>query len=107
MFSTLDPKGRSPGYFNIFSLNERSNSVNPKLVYNLGEDFPVFGDRLVELKSLLKPKGLKGLWRDTRDTLQWYTFWAVAIIGAVSLSLGVVQMALGAVQAYASMKALG
>jgi len=60
----------------------------------------------MELKTLLKPKGLRGLWRDTRDSLQWYTFWAVAVIGAISLLLGFVQMVLGAVQAYASLKAL-
>lgn len=106
LFHHVNPEGRSPGYFDIFSLHGRLASVKPKFVYNSNEDFPVFGDRLIELKSLLKPKGLRGLWRDTRDSLQWYTFWAVAVIGGLSLLLGVIQMALGAVQAYASLKAL-
>ncbi|KAF8429255.1 hypothetical protein EV426DRAFT_216541 [Tirmania nivea] len=106
LFHNVDPEGRSPGYFDIFSLNGRLDSIKPKWLYNSNEDFPVFGDRLMKLKSLLKPKGLRGLWRDTRDSLQWYTFWAVAVIGAISLFLGFVQMVLGAVQAYASMKTL-
>lgn len=105
LFNDVDPEGRSPGYFDIFSLNGRLDS-NPKWLYNSNEDFPVFGDRLIELKSLLKPKGLRGLWRDTRDSLQWYTFWAVAVIGGIGLFLGFVQMVVGAVQAYASLKAL-
>ena len=105
LFHNIDPEGRSPGYFDIFSLNGL-DSVKPKWLYNSNEDFPVFGDRLIELKSLLKPKGLRGLWRDTRDSLQWYTFWAVVVVGGISLLLAFIQMVLGAVQAYASMKAL-
>ena len=106
IFSSLDFAGRSPGYFDIFSPQSRLDSIEPKFLYNSAEDFPVFGERLLELRSLLKPKGLRGLWRDTRDSLQWYTFWALVIIGGVGLLLGLIQAALAIVQAYASVKAL-
>ncbi|KAF8467371.1 hypothetical protein BDZ91DRAFT_848580 [Kalaharituber pfeilii] len=106
IFNSIDPNGRSPGYFDVFSLHSHLDCVKPKWLYNASEDFPVFGDRLMELRTLLKPKGLKGLWLDTRDSLQWYTFWAVVIVGGLSLFLGFIQMGLGAVQAYASLASL-
>ena len=56
----------------------------------LFEKYGIFEDRLRELKAYMdsqKPGGISALWRDKRDTLQWYTFWAVIIIGSLGLCL--------------------
>lgn len=66
----------------------------------------MFGDRLLVLKTLLKPNGIRGLWKDKRDSLQWYTFWAVVCLGCFGAIVAVLQLALSAVQAWASVKSL-
>ncbi|KAI5811342.1 hypothetical protein DFH27DRAFT_22492 [Peziza echinospora] len=106
IFANIDTDNRSAGYFDLFAPQHAIPSTKPKALYTTLDDFPIFGDRILELRGLLRPKGLAGLWRDTRDTLQWYTFWAVVVIGGVSLLLGVGQMAVGGLQAWASLKAL-
>jgi hypothetical protein len=66
----------------------------------------VYGDRLLALKALLRPTGIRGLWKDKRDSLQWYTFWAVVILGCFSAVMAFLQLGLSAVQAWASVAAL-
>lgn len=66
----------------------------------------MLGERLLVLKGMLRPTGLRELWRDKRDSLQWYTFWAVVFLGCVGIFMGIIQIAVGALQAWASMKAL-
>lgn len=76
----------------------------PRRVYDLHDDFPIFEKRLRILSNqiaLSRPKGLKELWKDDRDKLQWYTFWAVVIIGGSGLVLSICQTGLAAVQVWA------
>ncbi|KAF2000321.1 hypothetical protein P154DRAFT_200422 [Amniculicola lignicola CBS 123094] len=50
--------------------------------------------RLRQLKAHMdsqKPSGIRGLWADKRDSSQWFTFWAVVVIG----TLGIVITSLG------------
>ncbi|KAK7438314.1 hypothetical protein Landi51_11650 [Colletotrichum acutatum] len=49
-------------------------------VYSAQSDFPRLGYRLINLQRFSlrqKPRRLTDLWRDRRNPLQWYTFWAV------------------------------
>jgi hypothetical protein len=45
-----------------------------------------------------KPKSIGALLCDRRDTLQYWTFWLVSIIGGISISLTALQVALQAAQ---------
>lgn len=76
----------------------------PRRVYDLYDDFPIFEKRLRIINdqiALSRPKGLKELWKDDRDKLQWYTFWAVVIIGGSGVVLSICQTGLAAVQVWA------
>ncbi|KAI0448368.1 hypothetical protein F5B21DRAFT_127105 [Xylaria acuta] len=69
--------------------------------YSTDTDFPIFGTRLLELQtfSLSQKAGrLRDIWRDKRDTAQWYTFWAVLVIGGLALLVSLVQVALAVAQ---------
>lgn len=75
----------------------------PKRVYNLKVDFPILGAKLQSLSEhvrLQEPRTLRQIWNDKRNTLQWWTFWAVIIFGAVATALGVAQTVLAALQTY-------
>lgn len=66
-------------------------------------DTPFFGDRLRLLTLMLqeqKPKGLWQLWRDSRGTIQWWTFWLVLIFGASSLILAFGSLAVSDAQTW-------
>ncbi|KAL6401120.1 hypothetical protein AUP68_16844 [Ilyonectria robusta] len=73
--------------------------------YSARDDFPVFGQRLLALQRFNKrhqPSKMTDLWRDRRNPLQWYTFWAVLIVGGFGMLLGLLQLTVGFVQmAYA------
>ncbi|KAI5846861.1 hypothetical protein BZA05DRAFT_405682 [Tricharina praecox] len=103
-FQELESSNPTDGFFDIFTLPK--GDCEPRFLYNVGSDFPVFGDRLLVLKTLLKPNGIRGLWKDKRDSLQWYTFWAVVCLGCFGAIVAVLQLALSAVQAWASVKSL-
>ena len=104
-FREIDVKNRPDGFFDIFASLPPADT-RPRPQYNVNKDFPLYGERLLTLRSLLKPKGLRELWKDKRDSLQWYTFWAVVFLGITGVVLGLLQIALAIVQAYASMAAL-
>jgi hypothetical protein len=73
------------------------------------EKYAMFGHRLRVLKAFLdsqKPRGLVGMWKDRRDSEKWHTFWAVLIIGGVSLILGFFTLIVSIAQTIASFKAL-
>ncbi|KAI1626107.1 hypothetical protein EDD37DRAFT_330833 [Exophiala viscosa] len=73
------------------------------------ERYLIWGDRLKELKAYMdsqKPGGIRGLWADKRDSGQWYTFWAVIIIGGLGLLVSFLGLVAGIVQAVASFRAL-
>jgi hypothetical protein len=71
--------------------------------------YPYFGERIRHLNYVLqkqKPRSLKELWRDQRDTLQWWTFWLVVWVGSASLILALLSAVTGIAQTYATFKAL-
>ncbi|KAH7175753.1 hypothetical protein EDB81DRAFT_633955 [Dactylonectria macrodidyma] len=62
--------------------------------YDLAGDFPHLRSRIVRLSSYAsskKPRSIRQLWRDKRDSTAWLAFWSVLIFGSVSILLGVVQ----------------
>jgi hypothetical protein len=66
-------------------------------------DFPIFGTRLLALQNhnlRQQPNKVRDLWRDRRNPLQWYTFWAVIWVGGISIVLGALQLAVSAAQLY-------
>lgn len=72
-----------------------------RMTYFGHRDFLVLGDRLEmlgkELKAV-KPKGWRDLVRDRRDTMQYWGFWLVAIVGGASIILSLTQVILQAAQ---------
>lgn len=69
--------------------------------YDAFHDMPYFADRLQDLQQYIlcqNPSRAKMLWKDRRDALRWYTFWAVITIGGVTIVLGVVQTILAGFQ---------
>jgi len=72
-----------------------------RTVYVTARDFLVLGPRVERLADELrvaKPKSLVDLLHDRRDTLQYWTFWFVAIIGGAGILLGVLQVMLATIQ---------
>jgi len=117
IFAAIGPE--SEGFADIFQLDPMS--TRPKDLYFVATDFPVYGERLLVLRELLQPRGLKGLWRDRRNSLGWWTFWyltlinsrcvavrltelcrALVLFGCVSVVFGIVQSFFSAVQAFRS-----
>lgn len=69
--------------------------------YSSQDDFPLFGQRLAKLQEFnlrQQPSRLRDLWRDRRNPLQWYTFWAVLLVGGFSLRLGVLSLGVAVAQ---------
>ena len=69
--------------------------------YLLQRDFPILRGKLAvihDFSSERRPKTWKQLWRDKRDSGQWYTFWAVFIVGGVGVLLAFVQVVLQIIQ---------
>ena len=63
--------------------------------------YNLFGDRLRQLQCLLderKPHGLKQVWKDNRDSMAFYTFWAVIVFGAFGVILSIFGLAVSIVQ---------
>lgn len=61
--------------------------------YNLAGDFPHLRGRIVRLTSYAssrKPRSIRQLWRDKRDSTAWLAFWSVLIFGSTSLLVAVV-----------------
>jgi hypothetical protein len=73
------------------------------------DDFPYFGDRIRSMAIILeerKPRNLRQMWRDTKDSTQWWTFWLVLLVGVPSLLLALGSLAVSTAQTWASFKAL-
>lgn len=69
-----------------------------RFTYFAHRDFSVLGERVELLEKELrgtKPKNWKGLVRDNRDTMQYWTFWLVAIFGLSSVLLSLAQVIIG------------
>lgn len=82
-------------------------SVEPKGAYDLKKDFPILWVKLDYINKKMnesRPKGIQELWRDSRNSYQWYTLWAVLVIGGLGLLFAIVQTALSAAQLSLSMR---
>jgi hypothetical protein len=93
-----DPLLRSLCLYQYFA-----NTLVPadRLVYVTPRDFLVLGERVELLGAELrctKPRSWRNLLRDRRDSLQYWTFWLVAIFGVASIVLSLMQVILGLVQ---------
>lgn len=94
-----------PGYVFPLSTLNFDNELEEADVYSAFDDFPTFGTRLLDLQRYnlrQQPRRIIDLWRDRRNPLQWYTFWAVLWLGAVATILSVLQLAVGIAQLYYS-----
>jgi hypothetical protein len=72
-----------------------------KTMYSARGDFPNLGKRLLELQGYMNaqnPQDLVALWYDRRDILRFYTFWAVVVVGGLSVLLSFIQTVLTAIQ---------
>ncbi|KAF4964631.1 hypothetical protein FSARC_7473 [Fusarium sarcochroum] len=67
------------------------------------EKFNFWHDRLVILKQVFdetRPNTLRHWWRDRRNGVQWYTFWAAILVFLLTVFFGLVQSIEGALQVY-------
>ena len=67
----------------------------------LFESYGIYADRLRALDAYMqrwKPRGLRGLWRDHRDSYQWWTLWTVIVLGGVGLMVSVLTLGVGIAQ---------
>lgn len=72
-------------------------------------EFPVLEPRLRQLRHYMdtqKPRGIRQLWRDNRDSSNYYTFWLVVGFGLLSVTLAMFSLAVSAAQTWASFRAL-
>ncbi|KAI0433438.1 hypothetical protein F5Y09DRAFT_298931, partial [Xylaria sp. FL1042] len=64
-------------------------------------EFAIFAPRLHKLQhycSRRNPRKAWGMWQDRRNPREWITFWAVVLVGGLSLLLSLLQTILAAVQ---------
>lgn len=85
--------------------SEQSRDAKDQLLehdtYNSVVDFPMLGRRLLQLQELSlrqNPSRIRDLWRDRRNVVQWYTFWAVLIVAIMAFFAAVIQIALSIAQ---------
>ena len=82
---------------------------NPLEEIEAFSQYPMFGDRLRQLKALMdqrKPRTWKQLWTDRRDAVNYYTFWSVVTFGTVTTMLALVSLAVSTAQTMASFRQL-
>jgi len=93
----------SAKFFPPSCTNGQNGKFTESASYTVEHDFPVFGARLLALQEYnerQKPTRARDLWRDRRNPLQWYTFWAVIWVGSISIILGTLQLAVSIAQLY-------
>lgn len=56
--------------------------------------------------SMVCCSGFLALWKDKRDSLQWYTFWAVLVVGSLSIFLTFASLAVSTAQTVAAFRQL-
>jgi hypothetical protein len=84
-----------PSTFWPVSCRDYDNILSEADSYSAQDDFPMFSQRLAALQEFSlrqQPSKLRDLWRDRRNPLQWYTFWAVLIVGGASIIIGLLQL---------------
>lgn len=72
-------------------------------------DFPLLGERLLQLQRYNDqqiPTRVKTMIRDKRDLAQWYTLWAVLLVGGLSVLLSIPQLGVAIAQLVVAVKAL-
>ncbi|KFZ14757.1 hypothetical protein V501_03064 [Pseudogymnoascus sp. VKM F-4519 (FW-2642)] len=72
-------------------------------------EFPTLESRLRQLRHYMddqKPRGIRQLWRDNRDSSNYYTFWLVLAFGLLSVTLAMFSLAVSVAQTWASFRAL-
>lgn len=97
-----------PGSLFPSSALDMYNQLQESDTYSARDDFPIFGPRLLILQRYnmrQQPSRVRDLWRDRRNPLQWYTFWAVLWVGGVSIVLAVLQVLVGVAQIYLTVRA--
>ncbi|PVH79293.1 hypothetical protein DL98DRAFT_589529 [Cadophora sp. DSE1049] len=102
------PSPRIAGQFFPISSLSVGNELIESDTYSARDDFPVFGPRLLTLQRYnlrRQPSKILDLWRDRRNPLQWYTFWAVVIVGGCGLLLAALQLAVGVIQVIYAIRA--
>lgn len=73
------------------------------------ENFQFWRDRLVTLKQVFdeaQPTTISQWWNDRRNGVQWYTFWVAVLVLVLTILFGFIQSIEGALQVYASFKAM-
>ncbi|KAL8861044.1 MAG: hypothetical protein Q9178_002557 [Gyalolechia marmorata] len=88
------------------SCRSLEDTLQEETAYSSQDDFPMLGQRLAKLQQFnlrQQPSKLRDLWRDRRNPLQWYTFWAVLIFGSASLLLAFLQLCVATAQLVASL----
>jgi hypothetical protein len=73
------------------------------------DQFPLFETRLRQLRRYMdsqKPRGLRQLWKDNRDSLGYYTFWGVIIFGGLTVVLALFSLSVSVAQTVAAFRAL-
>jgi len=78
---------------------------DPATQYSPISDFPYLGKKLLDVQRYVrgqKPESVRGLWHDKRDKGAWWAFWAVIIIGGITVLittvLGIAQLVVGIMQ---------
>jgi hypothetical protein len=83
------------------SLADENHPAPTRASYNTTSDFPILGERLLIIQDYMdrqQPSTVVALWKDRRDLLRFYTFWAVTIVDGLSLLFSLVQIFLSAEQ---------
>lgn len=94
-----------PGCLFPTTILDVDNQLMESDTYSSGDDFPHFGSRLLAVQQYnlrQQPRRIRDLWRDRRNPLQWYTFWAVLWVGGITIVLALLQLVAGIIQTYYS-----
>lgn len=100
--------GRFPTLWPV-SCRSFADTLQNESTYSARNNFPLLGARLARLEEFnlrQQPKRLRDIWRDRRNPLQWYTLWAVLILGGLSIVVGLLQLFVGAAQLGVAIKVM-
>jgi hypothetical protein len=89
-------------------INSEGQLIEPD-VYTSSIDFVIFGRRLIELQNHCArqyPSKIRDMWFDRRNRREWITFWAVLIVGGISIILSFLQFVMTIMQVVATRSTL-
>lgn len=92
-----------PAPFWLASCRSSDNELLEDNTYSAQDDFPVYGPRLLKLQEFIRrqqPRDLHDLWLDRRNPHQWYTLWAILVLGGFSIFLTLLQTSIAILQVY-------